>query len=124
LKQSGKGSIVNLGSIAGYVGLPTGTPYGMTKAALSQMTRNMACDWAEDKIRVNCIAPGFISTPLTAPLVGNQDFLNRVLPQIPLGRVGEAAEIAGLAAFLCMSSAQYLTGQTIVVDGGLTVKRL
>jgi len=124
LKASGKGSIVNLGSIAGAVALPTGAPYAMTKAALSALTRNLACEWASDNIRVNCIAPGFIRTPLTAPLLEKEEFMNRVLPLIPLKRVGEGVEIAGLAAFLCMSAASYLTGQTITVDGGLTAQRL
>lgn len=124
LKSSGKGSIVNLGSIAGAVALPTGTPYAMTKAAISQLTRNLACEWAPDNIRVNCVAPGFIRTPLTAPLLGKEDFMNMVLPNIPMKRVGEPFEIGGITAFLCTPSASYLTGQTITVDGGLTVPRL
>jgi tropinone reductase I len=123
LKQSKRASIINLGSIAGIVALSTGAPYAMTKAALSQLTRYLSCEWAADGIRVNCIAPGFILTPLTEPLVGNQEFLSRILAQIPLKRVGQACEIAGLAAFLCMESSAYLTGQTIVVDGGLTVQK-
>lgn len=124
LKSSGKGSIVNLGSIAGLVALPTGSPYAMTKAALTQLTRNLAVEWAEDFIRVNCIAPGFIRTPLTAPLLASENFMNKVLPCIPLKRVGDPHEIAGMAAFLCMPTAAYLTGQTIVIDGALTVPRL
>lgn len=124
LKSSGKGSIVNLGSIAGLVALPTGAPYAMTKAALSQLTRNLACEWAEDQIRVNCVAPGFIRTPLTAPLLSSDNFMSKVLPSIPLKRVGEPEEIAGMVAFLCMPGAAYLTGQTIVIDGALTVPRL
>ena len=110
--------------VAGAVALPTSAPYAMTKAALSQLTRNLACEWAGDHIRVNCIAPGFILTPLTAPLVGNEEFMQKTLAQIPLKRVGDPGEIAGLAAFLCMPAAGYLTGQTIVVDGGLTVQKL
>ncbi len=124
LKSGGKGSIVNFGSIAGVIAIPTGSPYGMTKAALSQFTRNLACEWAADNIRVNCIAPGFIATPLTEPLLKNPDFMNKTLPHIPLNRVGNAHEVAGLTAFLCMPSASYLTGQTIVVDGGLSIARL
>ncbi len=124
LKASGKGSIVNLGSIAGLVALPTGSPYAMTKAALTQLTRNLSVEWAEDQIRVNCIAPGFIRTPLTEPLLASESFMNKVLPCIPLKRVGDPHEISGMAAFLCMPTAAYLTGQTIVIDGALTVPRL
>jgi Tropinone reductase 1 len=124
LKASGQGSIVNVGSVAGLVAIPySGAPYAMTKAALSQLTRNLACEWAADKIRVNCIAPGFIHTPLTASVVADEEKMSKMLPQIPLNRVGEPSEIAGLSAFLCMPSSHYLTGQTIVVDGGLTVRR-
>ncbi|MBX9721573.1 MAG: glucose 1-dehydrogenase [Candidatus Obscuribacterales bacterium] len=124
LKSGGKGSIVNFGSIAGVIAIPTGSPYGMTKAALSQLTRNLACEWAADNIRVNCVAPGFIATPLTEPLLSNPDFMAKTLPHIPMKRVGNAYEVAGLTAFLCMPSAAYLTGQTIVVDGGLSIARL
>ncbi len=124
LKEGGKGSIVNFGSIAGLLAIPTGSPYGITKAALSQLTRNLACEWAADNIRINCIAPGFIRTPLTEPLLSNPDFMDRTLPHIPMKRVGDPFEVAGITAFLCMPSAGYLTGQTIVVDGGLSIARL
>lgn len=124
LQASGKGSIVNLGSIAGAVALPTGTPYAMTKAALSALTRNLAYEWARDNIRVNCIAPGFIRTPLTSPLLAKEDFMEKVLPVIPMKRVGEPSEIAAMAAFLCMPGASYLTGQTITIDGGMTIQKL
>lgn len=124
LKLSGKGSIVNLGSIAGAFALPTGTPYAMTKAALTAMTRNLAYEWAPDQIRVNCIAPGFIRTPLTEPLLAKNSFEDTVLRTIPLRRIGDPSEIGSLAAYLCMQGASYLTGQTIIVDGGMTIQRL
>jgi Tropinone reductase 1 len=122
LKVGGIGSIVNIGSIAGLTAVPTGCIYGMTKAAISQLTRNLSVEWAKDAIRVNCIAPGFIRTPLTKDLLANETFVERAKAQIPLNRVGEAYEIGGLAAFLCMPTGGYITGQTIVVDGGFTVK--
>lgn len=124
LKSSGRGSIVNLGSIAGSFALPTGTPYAMTKAALTALTRNLAYEWAPDHIRVNCIAPGFIRTPLTVPLLAKNSFEDKVLPTIPLRRIGDPSEIGSLAAFLCMPGSSYLTGQTIIVDGGMTIQRL
>jgi Tropinone reductase 1 len=122
LKAGGTGSIVNIGSIAGLTAVPTGAVYGMTKAAISQLTRNLAVEWAKDAIRVNCIAPGFIRTPLTKDLLANDSFVEKAKAQIPLNRIGHAYEIGGLAAFLCMPTGGYITGETIVVDGGFTVK--
>jgi Tropinone reductase 1 len=120
LKTSGRGSIVNIGSVAGLVAIRTGAPYGMTKAALLQLTRSLAVEWASDHIRVNTIAPWFIRTPLTEPLLGNPETLDAVIAQTPMKRVGEPQEIAGLAAFLCTSAASYITGQCIAVDGGFS----
>jgi tropinone reductase I len=122
LKVGGIGSIVNIGSVAGLTAIPTGAIYGMTKAAISHLTKTLAVEWAKDGIRVNCIAPGFIRTPLTKDLLSNETFLERAKAQIPLNRVGEPYEIGGLAAFLCMPTGGYITGETIVVDGGFLVK--
>ncbi len=122
LKLGGVGSIVNIGSIAGLTAIPTGSIYGMTKAAISHLSKTLAVEWAKDGIRVNCIAPGFIRTPLTKDLLANETFVEKAKAQIPLNRVGEAYEIGGLAAFLCMPTGGYITGATIVVDGGFTVK--
>ena len=120
LKASGNGSIVNIGSVAGLTAIRTGAPYAMTKAALVQLTRNLAVEWASDRIRVNAIAPWFIQTPLTESLLNNPDFLAEVQARTPMGRVGQPEEIAGLAAFLCMPTASYMTGQCIAIDGGFT----
>ncbi|BAZ11623.1 tropinone reductase homolog [Calothrix sp. NIES-4071] len=120
LKASTNSSIVNIGSVAGLTAIRTGAPYGMTKAALVQLTRSLSVEWASDGIRVNTIAPWFIHTPLTESLLNNSDFLDEVVAQTPMGRVGKPEEIAGLAAFLCMPAAAYITGQCIAVDGGFT----
>ena len=122
LAVGGIGSIVNIGSIAGLTAVPTGSIYGMTKAAITHLTKSLAVEWAKDGIRVNCIAPGFIRTPLTKNLLDNETFVERAKAQIPLNRIGEAYEIGGLAAFLCMPTGGYITGETIVVDGGFIVK--
>jgi len=118
LKASSQASIVNIGSVAGLTSVRTGAPYGMTKAALTQLTRNLAVEWAGDGIRVNTVAPWFIRTPLTEPLLSNSDTIEAVIARTPLGRVGEPEEIAGLVTFLCLPTASYITGQCIAVDGG------
>ena len=121
LKKSGNACVVNIASVAGMSALRTGTPYAMTKAAIIQLTKNLAVDWAKDNIRVNAVSPWFIRTPLTENLLENDEFLKEVLSKTPAGRVGNPAEVANVVAFLCMKESSYITGQNIAVDGGFTV---
>ena len=121
LKSGENSSIVNVGSVAGLLHIRSGVIYGMTKAAMTQMTKNLAVEWAKDNIRVNCIAPWYIRTPLAEQVLQNELYHNAVVRRTPMGRIGEPEEIAGLAAFLCMPLASYITGQCIAVDGGFTI---
>ncbi|KAM5570010.1 tropinone reductase [Rosa sericea] len=122
LKASGAGNIVLISSIAGVVSIGgSGSVYSATKGAINQLARYLACEWAKDKIRINSIAPGCIRTPLTEDILNNQTMLEAINSRIPLERPGKPEEVSSLVAFLCLPAASYITGQTICIDGGMTV---
>ncbi|WP_266363831.1 SDR family oxidoreductase [Tellurirhabdus rosea] len=118
LKASGQASVVFITSVAGFRHVGSGSPYGLTKAALDQLVRYLAVEWAPDSVRVNAVAPWYIRTPLAEPVLTNPERLQKILERTPMGRVGEPAEVAAAAAFLCLPAAGYITGQTLAVDGG------
>lgn len=124
LKASGSGCVVNLASVAGSQDVQTGPPYGMTKAAIIQLGRHLAVEWAPDGIRVNTVSPWYIETPLTQPVLSNTERLKKIIDRTPLGRVGQPREVASAVAFLCMDHASYITGQNLAVDGGMSAKGL
>lgn len=122
LKKSGKGSVINIASVAGSVDVQSGPPYGMTKAAIIQLTKHLAVEWAADQIRVNSVSPWYIETPLTQPVLSQPERLKKIIESTPMKRIGQPEEIASLVAFLAMDKASYITGQNINVDGGMMAK--
>jgi Tropinone reductase 1 len=122
LKVKGDAAIVNLVSVAGFTHLRTGPPYGMTKAAIQQLTKNLAVEWAKDGIRVNAVAPWYTRTPLVEKLLQDQAYYQDILDHTPMGRIAEAEEVSSLVAYLCMPASSYITGQSIAVDGGFLIQ--
>uniref|UniRef100_A0A3Q7H4X7 Uncharacterized protein n=1 Tax=Solanum lycopersicum TaxID=4081 RepID=A0A3Q7H4X7_SOLLC len=121
LKSSGSGSIVFTASVAGLVHVSGTSIYGATKAGMIQLTRNLACEWGRDGIRVNAVAPCYTNTPLVKHLLKDKEFSDALISRVPLGRSGEVEEVSSLIAYLCLPGASYVTGQIIAVDGGFTV---
>ncbi|GLT65092.1 hypothetical protein SLA2020_375440 [Shorea laevis] len=121
LKASGAASVVFISAIAGVAFYNAGSLYSAAKAALIQLAKNLACEWAKDGIRTNCVAPGLTRTPLVEPYMENENLMKALFTSIPQARAAEPEEVSSMVAFLCMPAASYITGQTICVDGGQTV---
>ena len=115
------GCIINMASTHGVVGLAQRSTYGISKAAIIQMTRMLAIEWAEHGIRVNAIAPGTVETPSRAAFfAADPAARDALLKRIPLRRFGTTEEVAGAVCYLASPQAAYITGQTLLLDGGLT----
>ncbi len=120
MRLQGGGKIINIGSLTTTMGLGDVGVYGLTKAGLGQMTRTMAVEWARDNIQVNCLAPGFIDTPLTrTALWGDPKKRAWILGRTPAKRAGQPGDLLGAALLLATNASNFLTGQVLSVDGGL-----
>ncbi|WP_102263350.1 SDR family NAD(P)-dependent oxidoreductase [Mesobacillus jeotgali] len=119
-QQSG-GKIINIASVAGQVALRTGVVYAATKAALMQMTKVLAMEWGQYGINVNSIGPWYFKTPLTEKLLADEAYVEGILAVTPLKRIGELPELVGPVVFLSSDAGNYVTGQTLFVDGGMTI---
>jgi tropinone reductase I len=120
LRKSAQGNLIHISSVSGLTHVRSGAVYGLTKAALIQLARNQAAEWAEYGIRVNAVAPWYINTPLAEAVLQDEAFRQAVIKRTPLRKVGEPEDVAGAVAFLCLPAAAFITGHCLTVDGGFT----
>ena len=121
LLEKGSGCVVNLASIDAITVEHGLAYYGAAKAAIVNLTRSTALEWASSGVRVNALAPGWIDTSMNAPERADPEAERKILTAIPLGRWGRPEEIAAAAVFLCSSAAAFITGEILVIDGGQTI---
>jgi len=115
-----KGNIINISSVSGILGMPRQTNYSATKGGMNAFTRSLAKEVANYGIRVNAVAPGFIETDILSGL--SEELIEEIKKSIPLGRIGDVADVVGCVKFLLSDESAYLIGQTLVVDGGLAMR--
>ena len=120
LKQ-GRGAIVNISSVASLVGIPGLSAYAASKGGLDALTRALAIDYAKDGIRCNVVNPALIDTPMAAPLMANPEVLQALLSQYAIRRAGRPEEVANMVLYLSSDEADWVTGGTFTIDGGMTV---
>ncbi len=120
MAERGAGSVINISSVAGHVGLTRSAPYCASKGGVEMLTRALALEWAKRGVRANCLAPGYVDTDLTSGLLHHETLSKPFLDHTPIGRFGEARDIVGAAVFLASDASAYMTGQSLVIDGGWT----
>lgn len=120
LVGQGSGKVINISSIMGHVGLPTQAAYASSKGAIEQLTKVMALEWAASNVQVNSIAPTYFETPLTRPLFDDPERNAFITDRTPMGRWGQPHELAGAVIFLASDASNFVTGQSLIVDGGWT----
>jgi NAD(P)-dependent dehydrogenase (short-subunit alcohol dehydrogenase family) len=118
--DQGEGAIINMSSTMGHIGGPKRAVYCTTKHAIEGLTKALACELGPKGVRVNAVAPTFIETPMTAPMLANETFREFVIGMIPLGKVGLPADVAGAVVFLASPAATMINGASLLIDGGWT----
>jgi NAD(P)-dependent dehydrogenase (short-subunit alcohol dehydrogenase family) len=114
------GSIINTASVAGQFGFPLASAYDCSKGGVILLTKALAAEWAKYNIRVNCIAPGVFETAMTENLIKNEEFIEKIKRNVPMGRSAKPEELVGAVVFLASEASSYVTGEVLVVDGGWT----
>lgn len=117
-----QGKIINLASILDLVGDRQVLPYCVSKGGVIQMTKALALEWAKHKIQVNALCPGYVITPMNEADLNNEKIYNHIIKKTPMRRLGEIGDMVGAAAFMASNASDYMTGQTLVVDGGWTAE--